>query len=171
MALAIPAAVVARLGPWLARVGAVAAEKAVTAVRGAGATGVNTVQDIARYASSSSANAIVVFSSLASAGFAVSDLFSPADKQDSEVRASAASFAVKELEMSNQRLIEIAGESEKLKGISGDRKDLVLLQRVLRFAKGHYGSAGAAIEAWKSHQAFFELSLEDVETGFNLLDV
>lgn len=169
--LQIPAAVLARLGPWLNRAGPAAAEKAVSAISKAGVTGISTIDDIVRYVKANPLNSTVVFSSLASAGFAVSDLFSPADKQDVDARAAATSLAVKELEAVNQRLIDVAGNSEELAGISGKREDLVLLRRVLGFAKGHYGSSARAIEAWKNHQAFFELSLSDVEAGFELLDV
>lgn len=169
--LQIPAAAAARLGPWLMRAGPAAGEAAVAAVTKAGATGIKSVSDIVRYIGANKMNTAVVFSSLASAGFAVSDLFSPADKQDPEARVSATSLSVAELKASDSRLIDVAGDSENLAGLSGSREDLVLLRRILQWAKGHYGSAASAVEAWKSQQAFFELSLADIENGFAVLDV
>lgn len=169
--LTIPGNVIARLGPWLMRAGGSVGPKAVEAVQKAGATGIASVGDIVTYAKTNPTNAALVFTSLASAGFAVSDLFSPADKQDQDARSSATALAVAEAAAVDAKLIDIAGASEELGGISGNKQDLVTLQRILRFARGHYGSATAATEAWKSHQAFFELSLKDVETGFAILDI
>lgn len=169
--LTIPGNVIARLGPWLMRAGGNVGPKAVEAVQKAGATGISSVNDIVVYAKNSPVNAALVFTSLASAGFAVSDLFSPADKQNIDARSSATALAVAEAAAVDAKLIDVAGASENLGGISGNKQDLVTLQRVLRFARGHYGSASAATEAWKSHQAFFELSLKDVETGFAILDI
>jgi len=167
----IPATVIARLGPWLMRAGPAASAKAVEAVSKAGVPGIRSVGDIVKYVKLNPMNSAVLFSSLASAGFAVSDLFSPADKQDDESRQAATSLAVLELKAMNVRLDGIAAGSEELSGISGDRSDLVLLRRILKFARGHYGSAERAIEAFRSHQAFFELNLDDIKSGFENLDL
>lgn len=166
----IPAAVLARLGPWLIRAGQASVARAVAAMQKSGVS-VNTVGDIVSYAKASPTNALFVFSNLAMAGFAVSDLFSPAEKQDGEARRVATSLAVAEAAAVDSRLLDIAGKSEELGGISGNTQDLVTLRRILKWAKGHYGSEGAAVEAFKSHQAFFELSLGDVLGGFEVLDV
>lgn len=166
----IPAAVLARLGPWLTRAGQAAVAQAVTAMQKSGIP-VNTVADIVSYAKTNPTNALLVFSNLAMAGFAVSDLFSPAEKQDGEARRIATSLAVAEAAAVEVRLLDIASQSEKLSGVSGNKQDLVALRRILKWAKGHYGSQDAAIEAFKSHQAFFELSLHDLTNGFEVLDV
>lgn len=169
--LAIPAAVLARLGPWLMRAGPAASAKAVAAVSKAGVPGIRSVSDIVKYVKLNPMNSAVIFSSLASAGFAVSDLFSPADKQDDESRQTATSLAMLELKAMNVRLDDNASLSEDMAGLSGNRDDLVLLRRILKFARGHYGSAERAIEAFRSHQAFFELDLNDIKSGFENLDL
>lgn len=166
----IPAAVVTRLGPWLTRAGNAALAAAKEALAKSGVV-VNSVSDVVNYAKSNPGNAMLVFSNLAIAGFAVSDLFSPADKQEGEARATAVSLAVAEAQAADIRLIDIGANSESLGGLSGNKQDLVALRRILQWARGHYGSPSAAIEAHKAQQAFFELSLGDVTTGFDLLDV
>lgn len=167
----VPLAVLSRLGPWLARAGSAVLPKAFNAVSKASGTAVSSVDDVVKYAKASPGNALIVMSSLATAGFAVSDLWSPGDKADPESRSLAASLAVAELRATNQRLIEIGGDSESLAGLSGNRADLVLLQRVLRWARGHYGSPASAMEAHMSQQAFFELSFDDIKSGFEILDI
>lgn len=166
----IPVAVLSRLGPWLTRAGAAAmtSVKAVLAKRG---VVVNSVSDVVAFAKASPSNAALVFSNLAMAGFAVSDLFSPADKAEGEARAMATSLALAEARAAELRLIEVGEDSESLGGLSGNKQDLVTLRRILQWARGHYGSPAAAIEAHKAQQAFYELSLGDVKTGFELLDV
>lgn len=166
----IPAAVLTRLGPWLTRAGS-AAMTSVKAALGKNGVVVNSVSDVVAYAKTSPGNAMLVFSNLAMAGFAVSDLFSPADKASGEVRAAATSLAMAEAAAANLRLIEIGQDSESLGGISGNKQDLVTLRRILQWARGHYGSAESVIEAHKAQQAFFELSLDDVRSGFELLDI
>lgn len=166
----IPAAVLTRLGPWLTRAGSAAMATAKEALGKSGVV-VNSVSDVVNYAKSSPGNAMLVFSNLAMAGFAVSDLFSPADKQEGAARAAAVSLALAEARAADIRLIEIGEGSERLGGLAGNKQDLVTLRRILQWARGHYGSPSAAIEAHKVQQAFFELSLGDVTTGFDLLDV
>lgn len=169
--LTIPISVLSRLGPWLSRAGAAASSKAVEVVTKAGAVGVTSPTTLMQYAKASPTNAFLVVTSLASAGFAVSDLFSPADKQDGDVRSAATALAIAEAAAVDAKLVDIAESSESLGGLSGSRTDLVTLQRVLRWARGHYGSPAAAMEAFKSQQAFFELNEADVKNGFEILDI
>lgn len=167
----IPAMVISRLGPWLGRMGASVLPRALTALEKAGVSGLRSVDDIVKYAKENPLNASLVFSALAQVGFTVSDLFSPQDKTDINGRSAATKLAVIEMKAVDQKLLEVAEMSEELKGISGNRNDLKTLQTVLRWAKSHYGSERAAIDAWKNNQAFFELSVSDIETGFGVLDV
>ncbi|UNI73405.1 hypothetical protein ER16_Small1 [Pseudomonas phage ER16] len=107
---------------------------------------------------------------MASTGFAVSDLFTPADKQDPEVRKLATDLAVIEQRAIGNRLSVVAAESEQLKGLSGNRSDLMLLREI------HLGSRrvrqpGERQARFKLHQAFFELSEADVENGFDVLGI
>jgi hypothetical protein len=131
--------------------------------------GVRTLQDVVSYAMANKSNAVMVGTTIASAGYAISDLFSPADKADPEVRALATELAVIEQRAVRARIDGVASTSETLKGVSGSKQDLVLLRDILQWARGHYGSASAAKHAFGMQQAFFELSSADVDVGFELL--
>lgn len=166
----IPITVLARLPSMLRSAGAAGLTRAREALAKVGIT-VSSVDDIMVYARQSPANAALVFTNLAMAGFAVSDLFTGSDKQDRDVRALVADLAMAELGQVNTRIEATAAASESLAGIVGDRKDLAALAEILRFAVGHYGSHAAAINAHSRHQAFFELSKNDVEAGLRLLNL
>lgn len=169
--LSIPVAVIARLGPWLGRLGGAALSRIYAAIRSSGGPALNSVQGVVDYVKASPANAVLVFSSIASLGIGISDLFSPEDKTTADGRSIATSLAVMEAQASNLVLLPASENSETLKGISGNRTELKALQRTLAFAVGHYGSKSAAREAHVLHQAFFELSLDDLDAGFDVLDI
>lgn len=167
----IPVAVVSRAGPWLARMGGPAVSRALAAVQKASGKTFGSITEMTTWVAQNPMNATIAFGSLASAGFAVSDLFDPDSKQDPEVRKAATELALQELTAINVRLDEVAGVSEELAGIGGDRQDLALLRDVLSWAKSHYGSDASAIRAHARHQAFMELTKGDVEMGYALLDI
>lgn len=165
------AAMLSRLGPWLGRAGTAAAENALVAVSKATGTKFSKIDDLVAYVKGNKANAVLALSTLASTGFAVSDLFTPADKQDPETRQLATELAVIEMSAIDGRLNDVAASSEQLKGLSGNRSDLLLLREVLTWAAGEYGSVESAKRAFKMHQAFFELSAADVENGYDVLGI
>lgn len=164
-------AVVTRLGAWLRSMGPKAADNAVAAVAPKSGGVVKDLPTLISYATSSPTNAVLTLTNLAAAGFMVSDLFTPADKQDPETRVLAGQLTSREMAVIEGRIDEVVAESEELGGILGSKTDLVLLQRALTWARGHYGSANAAIEAHRMSQVFAELSHGDVKAGYDLLSL
>lgn len=165
------AAMLSRLGPWLGRAGTAAAENALVAVSKATGKSIGKIDELVTFVKTNPGNAVLALTSLASSGFAVSDLFTPADKQDPEVRKLATQLANIEQTAIEGRLSEVAAASESLRGLSGNRADLVLLREILTWAAGQYGSPESAKRAFKMHQAFFELSAADVENGYEVLGI
>lgn len=174
----VPAAVMARLGPYLGRLAQSRPDiwaKLQGVISRTGVVIGNKVDDLVTYVKANPLNATLVTSTLATLGVTVSDLFSTDDKKDPSVRAFAAQMEVMALQASGvslegiEKIMGAAAKSEELKGISGNEVDLATLARILGWARGHYGSINAAREAHALHQAFFELAAEDVETGFRRL--
>ena len=163
-----PVAVVSRLGPWLSRLGPAAAEAAYAALAKVGIK-VASAGELVAYINANKGAVAGVMTTLASAGYAVSDLFSPADKADPESRRSALELAIMEQKAIDARFSEVAKTSEIIAGISGKGQDLRMLREICVWAKGHYGSAESAIDAFNKQQAFYELSEDDVRLGFELL--
>lgn len=163
--------VVQRLGAWLRSMGPKAADTAVAVVGPKSGGKVKDVSSLIAYATENPGNAAMTLVNLAAAGFMVSDLFTPSDKQDPEVRALAGQLTATEMAVIEGRIDDVIAESEELEGVLGSKNDLVLLQRVLTWARGHYGSANAAIEAHRMSQAFVELSHGDVKAGYELLNL
>lgn len=160
-----PIAVASRLGPWLGRAGLPALERAKTALASKGFVG-STVNDVVKWVSENQASALIA---LSSAGFAISDLFSPEDKKDPEARKLATELAVIEQRAIDLRLSENASKSENLGGLVKNNQDLRMLRDVTQWAVNHYGSANAARRAFKMHQAFLELSESDLDSALELL--
>lgn len=165
----IPMAVGSRIGPWLSRMGSAAWAEAQSLLTKAGITGLRSVDDLVNYVKNNKMATANVLSTLALGGFAVSDLFSPDDKKDPETRAFVANLANMELAKMEQRFIDVASESEELSGLAGNASDLRTLKEICAWAKAHYGSKDAARKAFLRHQAFFELSKEDLDVGMELL--
>lgn len=164
-------AAIQRLGAWLRSMGPKAADKAVAAVGPKSGGLVKDLSSLVAFATSSPTNAVLTLTNLAMTGFMVSDLFTPADKLDPEVRLLAGKLTATEMAVIEGRIDEVAAASEELEGVLGSKTDLVLLQRVLTWARGHYGSPNAAIEAHRMSQAFAELSHSDVKAGYELLNL
>lgn len=163
-----PVTVITRLGPWLGRLGPVALDGVYAALAKVGIN-VSTITQIGQYLSSNKTAVFTVFSTLASAGYAVSDMFSPSDKTDPEVRKTATELAVMEQQAIQARISKAAQQSETLSGLAGKGQDLRMLRDICVWARGHYGSAESALDAFNKQQAFFELSESDVKLGFELL--
>lgn len=171
--IAVPAAaastMITRLGPWLRSMGSSAGNKAADAVSRATGLVFKSVDDVINYARQGPLQATTVLTSVAGAGMTVSDLLSPDDKRDPEVRQAA--FELERISLSpiEERAADAAAVSEVLEGISGNRSDLELLRELCRWAVAHYGSRNAALRAHSMNQAFFELSYEDVQVGMDIL--
>lgn len=169
MGILIPATVVGRVGPWLQRMGPSAWSSAQEALSKAGIVGLKSAGELVTYVRNNKATTTTVLSSLAGAGFAVSDLFSPTDKGDPEVRQFVAELAQQEISSMRERISAVASSSEALAGVGHDKNDLRLLEQVTKWAIAHYGSKSNARNAFDMHQAFFELSKEDLDIGLELL--
>lgn len=176
----VPAAVMARLGPYLGRLAQSRPDiwaklQGVLTRTGAAVSG--KVDDVIKYVKENPLNAALVVSTLASLGVTVSDLFSADDKKDGAVRAGVAQLEIMALQAAGvptdgiEKIMGAAAKSEELKGLAGNEVDLATLARILGWARGHYGSISAARNAHALNQAFFELSAEDVEIGFRRLNL
>ena len=172
--MSIGAKAVERLTPFLGRVAKTSPShwaKFTEALKAKGVTAVNSVSEIVAYARKNPANAALVFVTLAEAGIAVGDLFSSEDKADPEVRRTAVSLDRVFLGKTSDLMIAAnAARSEELRtGVADREVEIRLVADVCNWAKGHFGSARAALDAHQKLQAFVEMPYADVEAGFRLL--
>lgn len=160
-----------RIGPWLGRQAAANSSFLPTLMarlRVGGQFAGSKVADLVSWAKLNPTNAVLLSSTLASLGFAVSDLFG--DSKDPEVvkfQQGLTSVAAKA-----SSLIESLGaknEAAAFGSASEDRqiKDEVAIE-VLTWARGFFGSVGAAVEAHRLLQAFVEMPLSEVRHGFSV---
>lgn len=166
--------VIERLAPFLGRVAKTSPghwTKLTEALKAKGVTAVSSASDIVAYARKSPVNAALVFATIAEVGIAVSDLFSSEDKADPEVRKTAVALDKVFLGAESDLMIAAnAARSEELKtGVADREVEIRLVADVCNWAKGHFGSARAALDAHQKLQAFVEMPYADVEAGFRLL--
>lgn len=173
-------AVLARLTPYLERLIAQRPDiwgRFVVAAQKAGYAIGNTAKEAVAYIKANPINATAILAMLASAGASVADLFGPGDKVDPAVRSLTVSL--EDLYLASQgvdtegvkRIRDSADKSQELEGLIPNFRDLNTARAILRWARSHYGSPSAAIRAHGLQQAFFEMSREDVENGFEILDI
>lgn len=174
--LSIGTKVIERLLPFLGRIAKESPShwaKLVAELKAKSGVAVATANDVVAYARQNPVNAALVFTTIASMGISVADLFSSADKSDTEVRKTAITLdqiTVGANERSQLLISNVAAASETLKLGAADREvELRTLADICTFAKGHFGSARAALEGHQKLQAFFEIPYADLETGFNIL--
>lgn len=166
----VPAAVAARLGPFLRRMDPKTWARAQKALEKNGITGIRNVDDLVRYMKDNPLASASILWMLADVGMAVSDMFGPEEKQDMEVRQFATELAMRELKAVNAVISGGAEASQALAGLAGENQQNVkALINICDWARAHYGSIAAAKDAFIKHQAFFELSKEDVDFGMDLL--
>lgn len=124
------------------------------------------VDDIIAWVKTNPVNATLTALTMGSLGVSVVDLF---DTEEGKKVATDVTLGRKSL--ADYSKIDAAGAiSEKLDlQVAEVGPDLYTAREVLRFAKGHYGSIASAITAHRLHQAFFEMPLNDVETGYENL--
>lgn len=122
--------------------------------------------DLIAWAKANPANASILALTLGSLGVSVADVF-----ESDEGKKVAAQVTNGELSLADsKRILDAGSSSEKLNlQVAEVAADLHLARDVLRWAKQFYGSPSAAIDAHKMHQAYFEMPLDDVTMGFNLL--
>lgn len=168
---------VARLGPWLGRVAtknAAFLPSLVSKLRAAGVMVGDKIDDIVRAAKASPGQALVVLGTIASLGFSVSEFFDSSD-DDVVTRLNKVTNGRSPAERAAafDRLFAIAEKSvdKTLRIDDEDAQRHEALIQVLRWARGHYGSAEAAIRAHTMNQAFFEIDGETVVRGFAQLKV
>lgn len=169
-----------RLGPFLEKLmrqNPTVWVRFTTLAKRAGYAVGDSVKDLISYLKSNPVNGTAILALLAQAGASVADLFSPAEKANPDERALANTLEghyLDSLGLSVEQIgrINDAGKkSEELKGLITNMGDLQMAREVLKWARSHYGTADLAIRAHQWHQAFFEMSREDVTNGFNILDV
>lgn len=176
----IAPAVLSRLTPYLERLIATRPDiwgRFVASAQKAGYAVGNTAKEAVAYIKANPLNSAMVASLLAQAGASVSDLWSPADKAESGQRLLVAELDALFLAAMGvdakgiQRIHDSADKSQELKGLISDVSDLHTARAILSWARSHYGSVSAAVRAHSLHQAFFEMSREDVQNGYEVLDV
>lgn len=176
VSLTIGARVIERLLPYLGRVAKASPERwasLVAALKVKGVAGADTAAGIVAYARANPMNAAMVFTTIASLGISVADLFSSEDKSDVNVRGTAVrldNMTVAAAGGSDLLISAVAAQSETLKlGVADREVEIRALADICKWAKGHFGSANAALDAHQKMQAFVELPFADLETGFRLL--
>lgn len=174
--MSIGTKVVERLLPYLGRVAKESPShwaRLVAELKTKTGVAMNSANDIVAYARQNPGNASLVFATIASVGISVADLFSSADKADTDVRKTA--IALDQMTVGAQARADAmiannAASSELMKLGAADREvELRALADICQWAKGHFGSARSALDGHQKLQAFVELPYADLETGFRLL--
>lgn len=160
-ALATRLGLVARsAGPTLAA--------ATSRIRSMGIAIGDKVDDIVVWAKANPMNASLIAMTLASLGVEMSDVFDNKDGKDASKRLQTGASGL----VDEAKILEAGRGSEKLNlQIAEVASDAYTAIEVLRFARGHYGSAKAAIRGHRLHQAFLEMPLDDVVVGYETLAV
>lgn len=175
----ITAGVISRFGPWFGRV---ASSKPnllgalVAKLRTGGAVVGDKVSDIISFVKSNPVNASLTLATLASLGIAASDLFGGEEMTPEMERFvagldSTASFVTPaQRDAAAKRIMDAGSMSETMvTGLAEREVETLSAIEVLSWARGHFGSASAAMRAHRLMQAFVEMSYEDVRTGFATL--
>lgn len=175
--LAISSRVLARFGPWLGRLIKASPSKwtqIVQAISSKSGFLAKSVDDLVAYAKKSPLNAGLIFSTIASLGVSIADLFDTEELAAPESRKTATMLNMLALGSSHEdamRLIySVAAASEALKtGLATQEVQMDAVQTVCTWARGQFGSVRGAIQAHSLLQAFIELPLAEVEVGFRRL--
>lgn len=173
-------AVLARLTPYLQRLISTRPDiwgRFVASAERAGYAVGKTAKEAVAYIKANPLNATVIMTMLAQAGASISDLWSPSDKANADqrnlvVELDAMYLATMGVDATGvKRIHDAADKNEDLKGLMGDVSSLHTARAILAWARSHYGSVQAATRAHSLQQAFFEMSREDVQNGYEVLDV
>lgn len=179
MYLQIPAVVMTRFGPWFGREVARRPGLLPTVIaklRNGGAVLGDKVSDVISYVKKNPVSAAFTLATIASAGVAVQDLFDGVEIDDPNVRGlvkglatTAATATPEQMAAANRRILAAGAASEFLKDQKSEEEKVKELAEIeiLRWARSHYGSVKAALDAHRLHQAFFELSYDDVVHDFS----
>lgn len=126
----------------------------------------NSASDVIDWVKNNPGQSAMVAATLASLGVQ----FSGVEGKYADAMKSA---ALGELSLEDTIRIFTAGEvSQTLNlDLKSNASNLAVAVEILDFARAHYGSVRRATEAHALHQAFFEMSREDVEAGFQFLRV
>lgn len=166
-----PVKVLERMGPYLRRVQQASADHWKRAVDALGAKGikVSSPDDLVKYLRENWLQTALVLYTLADVGMSISDLFTSEDKADPAARQMAMELDQIVLGM-EANMSKVAGASEMLKlGVADSEINLATMGAICRWAKSHFGSVNAALEAHQKLQAFVEVPYADLETGFRYL--
>lgn len=166
-----PVKVIERLGPYLRRVQQASAEHWKKAVDALGAKGikVSSADDVVKYVRENWMQTALVLATLASAGLSVGDLFSSEDKTDPAARQMAVDLDQIVLGVS-AHINKVSASSETLRlGVADSEVNLATIAEICRWAKSHFGSVNAALQAHQMMQAFMEVPYADLETAYRYL--
>lgn len=169
----VVANVATKVGPWLGRNPGMLAPL-VTRLRTAGVVVGEKVTELVAWAKANPGNSAMLVTTLATLGVKVSDWLSSDDEESKALIAKLddiASANAAQRAAVAKRLTSAAGASSVLDLDLGKDVDQAVAIQVLAFARNHYGSVAAAKAAFSLHQAFFEMSPDDIESGFNNLNL
>lgn len=139
---------------------------AAARLRATGAVIGDTADDVIAWARANPGNAVMAALTLGSLGVAVDDLFETPEGKDLANKVTSGAMGLGDV----GKILSAGSASEKLNlQVAEVKMDLYTAREILRWAKSHYGSASAAVSAHKLGQAFFEMALDDVESGFELV--
>lgn len=139
---------------------------ATARIRALGVTIGSSADDLIAWAKLNPGNAAVAALTLGSLGATVSDLFETKEGQDAATKVALGSVGLADM----AKIINAGAASEKMPlSIAENAADVYTAQAILRYARSHYGSSAAAVRAHQLHQAFFEMSLDDVQVGFDTI--
>lgn len=126
----------------------------------------STVDEMVSWVKSNPGNAAIAAATMASLGIQIMDV-------EGDVASALKQAALGELNLEDTIKVLQAGASSEqlLLGLRNKESDLKIAREVLGWARSHYGSVAAAKRAHALHQAFFEMSQDDIETGFDVLRV
>lgn len=92
----------------------------------------------------------------------------PQEQRDALMEAALGNLTVSQV----LKVFESSRVSETMAlSLASNLDNLAIAREVLSFARMHYGSMNSALRAHALHQAFFEMSREDVEAGSKYLSI
>lgn len=173
-----------RLGPWLGRAAKSSpglVTKLTDMLRAGGAKVGSTIGELVTWVKANPGNAALLAmtaSTIPEIAGAVAELFD-SDAEDHDELVSAVERVRQQSDLSREQMskavksmLSAASASEKLDlNLAENAADHKIGTAVLGWAVGFYGSSDAAIRAHKLHQAFFEMPVNDVVSGFEYLDL
>jgi len=160
-----------RLGPYLGRLfknKPALLASLLAKLRTAGAVVGNTAGSIVDWVKTNPTNAVLLASTMATMGYSLAELFEKDDGETADFARSIEQLAAMHT-VSDGMILSAGASSQTLALPAMDMKaqaNVDMSRHVLKFATGFFGGPANAKLAHKYMQAFFEMSRNDVDFGF-----